>query len=422
MGQDVVIDRWQAKTVKTLMGERRVLLLAGPRQCGKTTLAQQLAGDAAEYRTLDDALHRTLAANDPAGFVRHSQATLIIDEIQRVPALLPAIKLAVDEDQRPGRFLLTGSTNLQALPTVQESLAGRIAKIRLRPFAAGELHGCQPDFIARCFAQDWGGYHRAPSPPAEGGVTREALIDAAVRGGFPEAVGLKERARRRWHRDYIGALLERDLQDIAQIRRREAMRDLVKTLAAWSGKHWDAAKIGAKLAIQRPTLDSYLNMVEALFLIERVPAWTKGDYGRVGKRKKLFMTDSGLMASILRLRPERAQLGPDQAGKLIETYVHNQLAAQVDAADGDYALYHYRDREGREIDFIIERDDGALLCIEVKSAAVVHKDDLKHILWFRDRIAGKRQCLGIVLYAGPITGRMGEGLWAVSALQEFLAP
>ena len=412
-----IIERWQRGTVETLLGERRVLMLAGPRQCGKTTLVKGLESTEVEYRTLDDATHRTLADSDPEGFVRHGGATLIIDEVQRVPALFPAIKKAVDEDRRPGQFLLTGSANVQAMPAVQESLAGRIAKIRLRPFSVGEMGGGKPDFLERCFNRDFtsrGKHGAAPSPGKRSG--RDALIELAMRGGFPEAVELEGRAaRRRWHRDYIDALLARDLADISRIRRQEAMQELVKALAAWSAKPMDISKIGTKLSIRRPTLESYISMMEALFIVERVPAWTEGDYGRVGRRKKLFMTDSGLMASISGMRMEQVRLDPDRCGKLVETFIYNELAAQVDADDGGYSLYHYRDRAQREINFIIERDDGELLCIEVKAAASVQKGDFKHLAWFRDNAAKDRDFTGIVLYAGEHTGSYGDGLWAVSA-------
>ncbi|MCY3972762.1 MAG: ATP-binding protein [Candidatus Dadabacteria bacterium] len=406
----VKVDRWQSAAFKALMRERRIVLLAGPRQCGKTTLVRQLASDTVEYRTLDDATFAEFAESDPEGFVRRGgkTKTLIIDEVQRVPRLLPAIKKAVDEDNSPGQFILTGSANIASMPAVRESLAGRIAKVRLRPFSQAEISGAAPDFIDRCFRKDFTG----GKVPGAGG--RERTIETALRGGFPEAVKLKSgRARARWHNDYIAALLERDLSDIARIRRHEAMRELTRTLAAWSTRQMDVAGIGGKLGIRRPTLESYINALEALFVIERVPPWTKTDYGRVGKRSKLLMADSGLMASILGFRAGRVGRDSDSAGKLVETYVHNELAAHADPAGGKYEIYHYRDREGREIDFIIERDDGALLGVEVKAAATARKEDFKHLAWFRDNMAGKRRFVGVVLYVGGHAGSFGKGLWAV---------
>jgi len=387
------------------MQERRVLLLAGPRQCGKTTLVKTLSSRTVEYRTLDDGTLRELAEADPTGFVQHHKDMLIIDEVQRVLSLLPAIKKVVDEDDRPGQFLLTGSTNIQTMPDVQESLAGRIAKIRLRTLSEGEILGVEPAFLQRCFKQDFKGEWKSYS--------RDDILRTALRGGFPEAIRLVGRARTRWHRDYMDALLERDLMDITRIRQHESIQELVKILAAWSSKFMDIANIGTNLSIRRPTLESYINALESLFIIERVQPWTKTDYGRVGKQKKIFMTDSGLMSSILGLREEQVRLDADRSGKLVETFAHHELATQVELSDGECSLYHYRDRENREIDFIIERDDGAMLGVEIKAAASAGKSDFKHLAWFRDNIAEKRPFIGIVLYAGDHTGSFGDNLWAV---------
>lgn len=387
------------------MQDRRVLLLSGARQCGKTTLAKQLRSDTVEYVTLDDPIAREAAQADPLGFVRRSTRTLIIDEIQRVPDLLPAIKLVVDEDQRPGQFLLTGSANLAAIPQANESLAGRVAKIRLRPLSAGEQKKAGAQFLERAFKGEF-----AQKTPA---VTRDELVELALAGGYPEAMGMNASGRRAWHRDYINALLERDLQDITRINRLDAMRKLVEVVAAWSSKQMNVADIGSGLSIKRPTVESYLGALEALFLIDRVPAWTRGDYERVGRKDKLFMADSGLMASVLNWRVEEVVQNADRIGKLIETFVYNQIASLVDLND-DCRLYHYRDREKREIDFVIEREsDGAILAVEVKAALSVKGDDFQHIRWFAENMTGKRPFTGIVLYSGKEVFSFGDGMKAV---------
>jgi uncharacterized protein len=400
-----LVSRWQTATVNTLTKERRVLLLAGPRQCGKTTLVRQLVADDVEYRTLDDSTLKEAAEADPGGFAQHHKKMLIIDEIQRVPALLPAIKKIVDENDRPGQFLLTGSANILSMPDVQESLAGRISRIRLRTFSTGELAGVAPDFLRRCFAQNFNSKRKSRN--------RDEVIETAMRGGFPEALTLDGRARARWHRDYIEALLARDLMDISKIRQQDAMRELVRILAAWSSKFMDVSKIGAGLSIQRPTLESYINAVESLFIVERVSPWTKTDYDRVGKQKKLYMSDSGLMSSILGWKEDDLRFDSDRVGKLVETYAYHELAVQIDLSDGEYALYHYRDREQREIDFLVERADGALLGIEIKAATTVTKDDFKHMMWFQGNIARDSLFTGVILYTGDKVASFGENLWAL---------
>ena len=397
--------RWQMATIERLMRERRVLLLTGPRQSGKTTLARQLESDRAEYRTLDDVTLRDAAENDPHNFIKHRIDTMIIDEVQRVPTLLSAIKQAVDDDTRPGRYLLTGSANIQSLPTVKESLAGRVAKIRLRPLSRGEIFANGTRFIESAFEQSF--------KSVKNHYDRDALLEMALMGGFPEPLRLKGRGRRRWHIDYIGALLARDLIEIARIHRKDAMRQLVNVLAAWSGKFMDLSAIGSGLSIQRPTIESYINALEALYLAERIDPWTKSDYARIGKQSKLFMADSGLMASLLGWVMDDVRLDPDRSGKLVETFAFNEIMAHIDAADGRYELFHYRDREKREIDFLIEREDNALLGIEVKAGSAVGKNDFKHLRWFQNNLVKKRPFVGIILYTGEKPVSFGNDLWAI---------
>lgn len=400
-----LLPRWQRKSIETAMAERRVLLLTGPRQCGKTTLVRHLDRKNTEYRTLDDKISRELADVDPFEFINHEEGMLIIDEVQKSPDLLPVIKMTVDENTRPGQFLLTGSSNVRKLPGVRESLAGRVAKIRLRTLTEGEIRNTGTGFLERAFDQDfrypWRNY------------SRDELIEAASRGGYPEAVGLGERARRRWHLDYVEALIERDLAEIARIKNHDAMRELTRTLAAWSSRFVDLSAIGSGMSIQRETLESYVNMLETLFLVERVRAWSDTDYGRVGKRRKIFMTDSGLVFSLLRWSGDQIRRDSGRSGKLLESFAFSELASLVDVGSGQYELHHYRDREKREIDFIVTRDDGAILGIEVKAAATAQRSDFKHLKWFRDRIAGENPFVGIVMYCGKTAGSFGEGLWLV---------
>ncbi len=401
-----IYPRWQMDVLQEAIKTRRVLLLSGARQCGKTTLAKQLATKETLYRTLDDLTVKQFAENDPHNFVKHAAKMLIIDEIQHVPKLLSAIKLVVDTDTRSGQFLLTGSANIQSLPGVQESLAGRIRSIRLRPLAQGELLGTEATFLENAFCQSFSKSNKSI-------YDRNSMLKIAFRGGYPEAIRLENNERSQWHRDYIRALLERDLKDIAHITRHRAMQDLTRILAAWSGKFMDISAIGTGLSIRRPTIESYINALEALYIIERVQPWTRTDYERVGKQAKLYMSDSGLMASILRWRMAQVELDSDRSGKLIETFIFNELASQIEVSNGKYELFHYRDREQREIDFLIEREDHALLGIEVKAGSAISPADFKHLKWFRDNIAKSKPFVGIVLYSGEFLGSMGENLWAI---------
>lgn len=399
--------RWQKSNLQQALASRRVVMLTGPRQCGKTTLARKLVSDSTAYRTLDDVAVRQAAESDPHLFVDYApkKGTLIIDEVQKVPDLLPAIKKVVDQNNMPGQFLITGSANILNLPTVQESLAGRIGKVRLRPLSHGEIAGASPVFLEHAFAQKF----------ARGKIrcSRNDLIDIIFRGGFPEPIRLEGKTRKNWHVDYVDALIEHDLKDIASIRQANVMKDLVRVLAAWSSKFMEVSSIGAGFAADRRTLASYISALQSFYIVESVPAWRKTDYDRVGRQEKIFMADTGMMAALLGWKPSDLVSDPDKSGKAFETFAYNELASQIDAAKDAYHLYQYRDRDKREIDFLIELDDRGILAIEVKSGITVKSSDFKNIEWFRDNLVKRKPVIGIILYAGNEILPFGKNLWAV---------
>lgn len=408
--------RWQEQRIIQALDHRRVILLAGARQCGKTTLAKQLSKTLSKnknsprsapiYYTLDNITLLDAALSDPHGFVTHDQQLMIIDEIQRAPQLLLAIKQDVDTIQDPGRFLLTGSANIQALPSVRESLAGRVRKIDLKPLAQGEIVGTKPDFLRNALQQKF--------PKSVSKYTKDDYLDLAFKGGYPEAISKRtHKERKRWHLDYINAILDRDLKDIAQIRRKDSIRKLVEVLAAWSSKYMEISSIGQQLSVTRPTVESYINALEALFIIERIRPWHSTDYDRISKLEKMFLVDTGLITSLLSWTPEKVRLDGQLNGKLIESYVYTQLIAILTADDDEYNLYHYRDREKREVDFIIQHEGGDILGIEVKAGSAVDKSSFKHLKWFKERMAKSSPFTGIVLYTGEHTVSFGEGMWAV---------
>lgn len=401
--------RWQSNIVQQALLTRRVIILAGARQCGKTTLAKNLQLPGSIYRTLDDVTLLESAHNDPHGFVKHGNELMIIDEIQKAAILLPAIKKDVDENQNLGRFLLTGSANIQSLPGVNESLAGRVRKIRLRPLAQGEIHSKQPCFLQLAFNQKF--------PITYANDSKDSYITLALLGGYPEPIKIKEiKQARQWYIDYINSIMERDLKDIINIKRQDGMKSLLSILAAWSSKAMDVSAIASGLSLTRQTITTYINALESLYLIEKLPAWPKTDYDRVNKQDKIFMTDTGLMAAILNWRFEKVRLDGDQNGKLLETFVFTQLTAHIEALklqDERYNIYHYRDREKREIDFVVENEDGKICGIEVKAGSLVSKDSFKHLQWFKNNIAKNRDFTGVVLYTGDHIAAFGEKMWAV---------
>lgn len=398
-------DRWMTEMLSVSLSERRATLLLGPRQSGKTTLVKHLLPNTKDYRTLDDLTLLAAAESDPHAFVKRTGLSMVIDEVQRVPELLLAIKKAIDESDAKGQYVLTGSANIRHLPTVKESLAGRVARLQLRPLAQGEILRKQPTFLKDAFA----GHFVAP----ENHYDRETVLEFALRGGFPEPLSLDRVSASAWYKDYLNALLDYDLQEIINIRRRDSMQQLLYVLAAWSGQYMDAKAIQSSLSLTNQTFASYLNALEALFVFDRLPVYAKTDYARVGKRSKLYMNDSGMMASVLKWTKEKIYLDNEKLGQLLETLLYNELAVQVSCYPGS-ELYHYRDREKREIDFVIENAEGALLGIEVKAASAIKKDHFKYLAWFKEQLVKPGQSfIGIVLYTGEHVVSFGEGLWAV---------
>jgi predicted AAA+ superfamily ATPase len=386
------------------LDKRRIVIISGPRQCGKTTLAKQIVGKDIVYRTLDDVTLLRAAIEDPVSFASHNSKTLIIDEVQKCTSLISAIKQIVDADTRPGQFLLTGSSDIMANPEVSESLAGRVKNLYLRTMTNGEVAGHEPtffDMVFHCGFQD-----------QISGCNKAEVTKLAVRGGYPEVLRLQANDRKEWHRDYANALITRDLKDILNIRRQDVLKNLSSILASWSSKFMDIGGICAKLSITKNTFETYVNLLQSTFLFERLKPWIKTDYDRVGKKEKIFMTDTGLMSSLLSWKLDNVMFDPDKSGKLFETVVFNELSALVGLNSG-YELYHYRDREGREIDFILENEDGDMIGIEVKSGSMVSSGDFKHMKWFKAKVAKDRQFRGIILYAGENTIGFGQDFLAV---------
>ena len=398
--------RWRTQNIKEALKTRRVVVISGARQTGKTTLAKQVSDKKSVFRPLDvNAIYES-AVNDPTGFVKNDSGTMVIDEVQKVKKLITEIKYVVDNNNRSGQYLLTGSANINALPEVSESMAGRIKNIRLRSLTQGEILRRKPTFLKNAFAMNF--------PKQVTGYDKKAIFDLAFRGGFPEAVRLKtQKDRKEWHKDYIEALLKNDLKDVSNINRQNALRDLIGILASWSGKFMNMQAICSSLGLSHPTVTSYINALEALFLFDRVAPWIKTDYDRVGRSYKRYVSDTGLMAAVLGWKQEDILLDVDRSGKFMETFVFHELAAQIDL-DSSYSLYQYRDREKREIDFLVEREDGALIGIEVKASHSVSLCDFNHQKWFFENIIrGRKPYISMVLYAGEQTLSFGKNLLAV---------
>ena len=397
-------SRWAIESVKDALAIWRSVFIAGVRQCGKTTLTRQL-GIKGEIRSLDDSALLDVANVDPAGFVKRPPGTtMIVDEVQKAPKLLPEIKRVLDSDNTKGQYLLTGSADIKTLPAVTESLAGRMGTIRLRPLARGEIDGKSPIFFKRAFAEDF--------PATVKGFDKAAILEFAFDGGYPEAIGLRPRAKRQWFKAYLDALLLHDIRKLMDVRAYVVLRKMMEAMLARSSKFFTESELTSTLQIKHETFVRFLAILKTLYLIDEIPPWQDSDYADVGKRSKFIAADTGMMASVLNWNIDEAALDGDRSGKIVESWAYNQLAPQLDI-NPDYSISQYRDSRKREIDFVVESDDGCVLGIEVKSGSAVGKGDFAHLAWFRDNIVKQRRFIGIVLYTGEHTLPFGKNLYAV---------
>jgi len=398
-----LIQRFLARRVTTALADTPAVMLIGPRQCGKTTLVRQLVDKDREYVTLDDDTALEAARNDPTGFVRGFDF-VTIDEVQRAPELLRAIKLSVDGDRRPGRFLLTGSANILTLPQVSESLAGRMEIVNLLPISRAEILGKEPTFLKMAFESK----RVKPGPEIVG----EQLIHAALVGGYPEMLKRADSHRRQaWARDYIKAIVQRDVRDIAEIEKLDRLPLLIQTLAHQSGQLTNFTQLGGQIGMDDKTTRKYVGILEQLFLVHRISPWFRNELKRMIKTPKLHFVDSGLLAALLAISVEQISKNRSTFGAVLETFVFAEVMKETTWSDARYTLHHYRDKDQDEVDIVVEDEHRAVVGIEVKASATVHASDFKGLKKLKDN-CGDDLKLGVVLYDGTKLVPFGDRLFA----------
>ena len=432
MRQSHFYPRYVERRLAEALEDSPVVLIHGPRQCGKTTLAQFACapnylkwgddfltwrGDRLtwgvsqqrrdyKYITFDDAVVRDGAQADPMGFVADLPERVILDEIQRVPSLFSAIKLEVDRRRRPGRFILIGSTNVLLIPALSDSLAGRLQVVPLHPLAQSEL-AIQPGtvFLDALFG--------------DGFEIRQTerlgarLIERIVAGGFPAALARPTpRRQANWYRDYVQAQLQRDVRDMARIRMLDVLPRLLSAAASQTARLFNLSDLASHFQLSRPTIGDYVVLLERLFLLKRLPPWHSNRLSRMVKTPKLHVGDSGLASALL--GADTASLAADRAllGQFLETFVFQELLRQASWLDAPASFFHFRDKDGVEVDVVIEREAGAVAGVEVKAAATVTPADFRGLRKLA-RAAGKRFAAGVVLYDGETCTRFGASLYAV---------
>ncbi|MFA5590904.1 MAG: ATP-binding protein [Lysobacteraceae bacterium] len=398
--------RQAALLLRESLADSPVVLVHGPRQCGKTTLAKMVGEPLGyTYISFDDDVTRAAADADPVGFVDDLPQRVILDEVQRLPALFTTLKHAVDRERTPGRFLLTGSANVLLLPKLADSLAGRMSVLRLHPLAQCELAGQPGTFLDLLFSA---GFKAGRSQRL--GME---LAETIVAGGYPAALARStSRRRTAWYRDYIEALVQRDVRDLSRIHSLDALPRLLAVAAAQTAQLFNASDLAAPFQLSRPTIADYVTLLERVFLLERLPPWHSNRISRLIKTPKLHLGDTGLACALLGVDTDALARDRSLLGHLLETFVFQELRRQESWSDMGAGFFHYRDRDGTEVDVVIEHGTRGLAGVEVKAAATVTERDFRGLSRLRDAM-GKRFTAGVVLYDGEATLGFGDRLFAV---------
>ena len=408
------IRRWAEAEYRLAETIFKAVIFSGVRQCGKTTLMKESLPQDAVYVSLDKENFRQAAEEAPGGFLQQyrGRSCLAIDEVQKVPVLFHEIKAFADESPALRQYLLSGSSNYKTMPTIHESMAGRLGEVRLRPMTEGEIQG-RPSRFA-----EGGDRAEISETITVADCSKRVILEKALRGGFPDVLHLEGEQRDYWFEAYVGSLVMRDLLELGDFRKPQYLRMLLEQCAASSSRMVNVSSLSAAMEVNRPTVLQYLFALRTMFLAEMLPAWQNKIIKRVATTPKLMLCDSGLMAYLTNLGSVDLALGvedkarTDLVGNLIETWVFQQLVPITDLGR-KWKLCHFRNTSGKEIDFILESRDGELICLEVKASEGVKAEHFKNLRWFKEQFGKERRIWSIVLYMGQDVLRYGENEYAL---------
>lgn len=406
MAAPLLFPRFAANRLREALADTPVVLIHGPRQSGKTTLAR-VVGDPMgfDYITFDDDVSRAGAESDPAGFVAGLGPKTILDEVQRVPTIFTAIKSAVDRHRTPGRFLLTGSANVLLVPKLADSLAGRMEIMRLPPLAESELEGRRSHFLDDLFA---GTIKRRRMERLGHG-----LAERIARGGYPAAVARTTAHRcSAWYREYVEAIVQRDVRDLARIASLDVLPRLMALAASQTARLLNVSDLSSPFQLSRPTIRDYVTLLERVFLLDELPPWHSNRLSRLIKTPKLHLGDTGLCCSLLGMNGSNLSEDRDTLGQLLETFVFQELRRQSSWRTDNIRFYHFRDKDGAEVDIVLERGAREVAGVEVKASATVNSADFRGMRKL-ESVSGKRFMGGVVFYDGETTAAFGNRLFAV---------
>lgn len=398
------LTRLAQDALQASLADTPVVLLQGPRQCGKTTLARAVAEPAGfGYLSFDDDNLVRAARADPLGFVLDLPPRMVLDEVQRVPEIFTSLKLVVDRDRQPGRFLLTGSADVLLLPKLADSLAGRMEVIRLHPLAQTELRQQPSGFLAQLFGAEF----KVLAAERMG----LALAERVVAGGFPAALLRQASRRRAWYQAYVQTLVQRDVRDLARIAALDVMPRLLELAAGQTAHLFNVSELASPFGLSRPTVRDYLTLLERVFLVDVLPPWHVRQLNRLVKTPKLHMGDTGVACALLRVDAQALHANRPLLGQLLETFVFQELRRQVSGHPEPVAFYHFRNRDDHEVDIVLEQGS-ALAGVEVKASGTVRAEDFRGLRKLQE-IAGERFACGVVLYDGEVSVPFGPRLFAL---------
>ncbi len=394
-------------SLSAALADTRVVLLNGARQTGKSTIARAMAeAHGGQYVTLDDPAVAGLVRSDPAALIDGAGDFLVIDEVQHAPELFPIIKIAVDRDPRPGRFLLTGSANIFLLPKLSESLAGRMEILPLQPLSQAELEDVESGFIASLFSD-------APLAVRTLAVDRADVCRRIMAGGYPELLGREAQERRNaWFRSYISSLLQRDVRDLANIEGLTDLPRLLALLAARIAGMMNMSEVSRTSGLAHTTLRRYLSLLEATFILQPLPAWSANLGKRLVKSPKLHLIDSGLAAHLRGETGHQALLQSPSLGALLEQFVVQELRKLIDFSGMSIAAFHFRTSDRYEVDMVLEGPGQTIVGVEIKASAIVDEKAFRGLKVLAD-VAKERFHRGIVLYMGDKVLPFGKGMTAI---------
>lgn len=405
MNETALYNRFVLPRLTEALADTPVVLVHGPRQCGKTTLARMVGDEAGYgYVSFDDDVLRAAAQADPVGFVADLPAKAVLDEVQRVPELFTTLKASIDHDRRPGRFILTGSSNVLLLPKLADSLAGRMEILRLHPLAQAELAARHPGFLANLFGDGFKSGQQAR--------LGKELAERIVSGGYPPALARPlPRRRAAWYRDYVETLTQRDVRDLARVSALDAVPRLLALAAGQTARLLNVADLASPFQLSRPTIRDYLTLLERVFLLEELPPWHSNRLSRLIKTPKLHLGDTGLACALLGVDAAALESDRQLLGQMAETFVFQELRRQASWHEKPITFHHFRDKDGVEVDIVLEGAGQRLAGVEVKASATVTAADFRGLRKLKETVGG-RFATGVVLYDGAATVSFGGGLFA----------